>query len=213
MGETVCGTDQGPKVRPHLNANIMKAVSLNRFASFWVYPSLSCLLLYVSGLLGPQVDWSRLCWLVPVGFVSWTILEYVLHRFVFHWQSQNPRIGRILQALHLSHHGDPRNPDKILVRPSFSLLVSAAILAALILISGQVFAAVGILIGIWVGFLYYETVHYRLHVNKGSGALLQYQRRCHFYHHFVDHRHCFGVTSPLWDWIFGTYGSVSSKSE
>ncbi|MDA2924754.1 sterol desaturase family protein [Acidobacteria bacterium AH-259-L09] len=182
-------------------------MALDRFASFWIYPSLACFLLYLSSVSGEDLKWNTLLWLVPIGLLMWSLLEYVLHRFFFHWTLQNPKMRRILQQLHLSHHGDPRNPDKILVRPIYSLPVSALLLGALYVLAGF-FAAVGLLIGIWLGFLYYESVHYRLHLSISSNGLLRYQRRRHFYHHFVDDDNCFGVTSPLWDLLFGTYRRI-----
>jgi len=177
-----------------------------RFCSFWIYPFLACLLLLLSSQQVPQ--WKELLWLVPVGLLIWSLLEYAMHRLFFHWIPHHRRFKKILQSLHFSHHGDPRNPDKILVRPIYSLPVSALFLGASYTVTGSFFAASALLTGIWLGFLYYELVHYRLHLSKVDGGLLKYQRQGHFYHHFVDSKNCFGVTSPLWDWVFGTYRRI-----
>ncbi|MDA2934859.1 sterol desaturase family protein, partial [Acidobacteria bacterium AH-259-D05] len=134
-----------------------------------------------------------------MGLFIWSLLEYVLHRFFFHWTPENRTLKRIVQQLHWNHHGDPRNPDKILVQPCYSLCVSGLFLGGLYALTGSFFTAVGLLVGIWTGFLYYEVVHYRLHLATGDGGILKHQRGWHFYHHFVDSHHCFGVTSPLWD--------------
>ena len=58
--------------------------------------------------------------------------------------------------------------------------------------------------GIWFGFLYYEYVHYRVHITAGNAGLLARQRRTHFHHHFANPEQCFGVTTPLWDYVFRT---------
>lgn len=184
---------------------------LTRFCSFWIYPMLSLILLGVCVAFPEEVRWTTLLWTPLIGLVVWTFIEYMLHRFFFHWQPQSDRTQQILQRLHLDHHADPRNPNKILVRPSFSLPVSAVLLSIMYVLSGTLVAAVGMVIGIWAGFLYYESVHYRLHLSTANRGLLKYQRQSHFYHHFVDHHHCFGVTSPLWDLLFGTVRRVKSR--
>jgi sterol desaturase/sphingolipid hydroxylase (fatty acid hydroxylase superfamily) len=58
--------------------------------------------------------------------------------------------------------------------------------------------------GFWAGYAYYETVHYRIHFTAGEGWLLRRQRRAHFRHHFTNATRNFGVTTPLWDWVFQT---------
>ncbi len=180
-----------------------------RFASFWMYPLLSLALLAVAARWGGPT--GRPLLLLAVGLGLWTLLEYALHRFVFHWRPANRRLKRFLAGLHLRHHGDPRNEGAILVRPGYSLTVSAIMLAVLWLALGGFGSAVWVLTGAWIGFLYYETVHYRIHKSKRSGGLLGLQRRAHFYHHFVDDDRCFGVTSPVWDWVFGTYGRIGPR--
>jgi sterol desaturase/sphingolipid hydroxylase (fatty acid hydroxylase superfamily) len=62
----------------------------------------------------------------------------------------------------------------------------------------------GALSGVWAGFLYYEAVHYRVHLTRGQGRFIGRQRRAHFHHHFRAPDRCFGVTTPLWDYVFGT---------
>ncbi len=179
--------------------------------SFWLYPLLAALLI---GLLGESRMPSGFAlpgWLLS-GLLVWSLLEYLLHRFFFHWIPENRAIRRFLAKLHLRHHGDPREPSHILVRPHYSLPISLLLLASFAASFGWS-AGVWIMVGTWSGFLYYELVHYRIHVSKQSNGLLGVQRRWHFYHHFIDDRFCFGVTSPLWDLLLGTYRRLSdSKS-
>ena len=159
------------------------------------------------GRLVPR--WKDLLWLIPVGLFFWSLLEYAMHRLFFHWSPHNRKLKRIVQALHLSHHTDPRNPDKILIRPSYSLPISALVLGGFYAVTGSLFSASALLSGVWLGFLYYEWVHYRLHLSTAASGSLKYQRGWHFSHHFVDQGNCFGVTSPIWDLVFGTYRRIN----
>ncbi len=181
-----------------------------RFASFWAYPLMAAALLAVSGRQNSSRSGFEAVAFAFFGLLLWTFLEYCLHRFLFHWVPRNRRARRFLATLHLRHHGDPRNRDAILVRPRYSAPVSAVVFAALWLAAGDFAVAVWTMSGVWAGFLYYELVHYRVHLSKRGGGLLGFQRQGHFYHHFVDDEHCFGVTSPLWDLVFRTYRRVGA---
>ena len=61
-----------------------------------------------------------------------------------------------------------------------------------------------VMTGLWSGFLYYEWVHYKVHLSASTWGFLGRQRRQHFMHHFAEPNRRFGVTSPLWDFVFGT---------
>ena len=58
--------------------------------------------------------------------------------------------------------------------------------------------------GTILGYLLYEALHVRIHSAAAGGAILRALRKHHFYHHFADDTRCFGVTSGVWDRIFGT---------
>lgn len=51
----------------------------------------------------------------------------------------------------------------------------------------------------------YEALHRIEHVTAGIGPYGRWARRHHFHHHFVDGKTNHGVTTPLWDLVFGTY--------
>ena len=59
-------------------------------------------------------------------------------------------------------------------------------------------------LGIAAGYLFYEVLHRRIHVAAPFGRYGRWARVHHLAHHFgrADANH--GVTSPLWDWVFGT---------
>jgi sterol desaturase/sphingolipid hydroxylase (fatty acid hydroxylase superfamily) len=171
-----------------------------------MFPSLAILLIYLARLVEPERHGSELVWLFVIGLFAWTLLEYGLHRFVFHitLRFRNPNLAEFINGSHLNHHVAPRDPDKLLVKPGYGLTVSAILLGLAYLLSGSFFAASGIMAGIWAGFLYYEAVHYRVHLTTSPSGFIARQRRAHFYHHFTNKDKCFGVTSPLWDYVFRT---------
>src|SRR5262249_50702533 len=144
-----------------------------------------------------KATWPGLLRLILGGVLIWTLLEYVFHRFLLHAEFRDPKLRAFVNASHLRHHAVPRDRDQILVQLPFALVTSSIIYATFLAITRSFFATSGIITGIWLGFLYYEAVHYRVHMSLAHSPLLQQQRRAHFYHHFSNSGKCFGVTSPL----------------
>jgi 4-hydroxysphinganine ceramide fatty acyl 2-hydroxylase len=179
---------------------------LVRFRSFWIFPLLAAVLLYVTSRTEPQSHFSDLIWLFPAGVLFWTLLEYGLHRFVFHIQVplRSARLREFVNASHLGHHASPRDPNKLLVRTMYGLVISTVVYGLATAALGSPFKAGELMAGVWAGFLYYEAVHYRVHFCLSGSRLIERQRRAHFYHHFTNNKRCFGVTSPVWDYVFGT---------
>ena len=60
------------------------------------------------------------------------------------------------------------------------------------------------LLGFVAMYLLYELVHRRLHTHAPRSRYGHWARRHHLYHHFKRPHLNHGVTTPLWDWVFGT---------
>jgi sterol desaturase/sphingolipid hydroxylase (fatty acid hydroxylase superfamily) len=176
-----------------------------RFRSFWIFPLLAAVLVYLT-FRAEQRPYRHLLWLLPIGVFAWTLLEYALHRFIFHIPTAIRRqwVRNLVNGSHLGHHASPRDPSKLLVHTSYGFSVSLILYAVAYGISASLSASAAVLAGIWAGFLYYEAVHYRVHFNLSNSPLITWQRRAHFYHHFTNNKRCFGVTTPFWDYVFRT---------
>ncbi|GAB5451252.1 MAG: hypothetical protein Hals2KO_15800 [Halioglobus sp.] len=138
-----------------------------------------------------------------LGAVGWTLLEYLLHRFIFHSRS----IKALGAREHRKHHAlvDYFAPwwQKMLA----AVVVTAILLPLLIQLSGTQHGIAGTL-GFIVMYLAYELLHRRIHTHPPRHRYGRWRRKHHFAHHFVDPRRAQGVTSPFWDRAFGTVLSV-----
>jgi 4-hydroxysphinganine ceramide fatty acyl 2-hydroxylase len=143
--------------------------------------------------------------LIAAGLLVWTLIEYLLHRFLLHCRPQAPRLLAVVEKLHLGHHRDPRDEAKITVPVFASLPIACGLLALFRLISGSGGMAALLLVGSIAGYLYYEMVHFCIHCGVWCGRWLGPQRVNHFFHHFKDQDRCFGVTTPLWDLVMSTH--------
>lgn len=175
-------------------------------ASPWVpigvYVPLAAAAIVWNVLVAPPSVWL-LVGLPLGGLFLWTVLEYVLHSRGFHSKLESP----LMQALgksHRAHHAHPRDPGKIIARLSFSLPVALLVWALLSVVLWSPKLAALPMAGMILGYLGYELVHYAIHRSKLFRVYLRPLVRHHLYHHHKDDGRCYGVTSPLWDWVWGT---------
>ena len=135
-----------------------------------------------------------------LGAIAWTFLEYLIHRWLGHDSRTRPNP---FAAEHVRHHsqGDYFAPawKKVLSTVLFAAVLIGPSVALAGALAGSSFV-VG-LIGMYVA---YEVLHRRDHTHPGRGSYMQFLRRHHFYHHFTDPSFNHGVTTPVWDWVFGT---------
>jgi len=145
-------------------------------------------------------------WIV-VGFLCWTLFEYLLHRFVFHMPAHDAA-GRFRRfMIHGYHHAFPNDRLRLLAPPLMSWTVGPAIYGIERLVFGPrvvwpVFA------GTALGYLAYDYIHYYTHHVKPANPIGRWLRSYHLHHHHDKEEARFGVSTPLWDLVFGTYRSL-----
>jgi dihydroceramide fatty acyl 2-hydroxylase len=126
------------------------------------------------------------------GVFVWTILEYLIHGWLSH------TFHTFATPLHAVHHGDAHAVFTIR-----AWIPIALVWTILVLLLGWT-PWVILFNGAMAGFAGYETIHYRIHFRQPRGAVEQYLRARHLVHHNYYPNRCFGVTSALWDLVFGT---------
>lgn len=161
-----------------------------------------------------------------LGIFLWTLLEYSLHRWVFHLDStnQSPNVCTFHFLLHGLHHKVPFDPYR-LVFPPFPATILASIIyvPVQILLNNPKLVFAGGLTGScfdiksikWKfaltksmptisGYLIYDMMHYYIHHGSPASGHFYYMKRYHYQHHFVHHQKGFGISSSIWDEAFGT---------
>jgi dihydroceramide fatty acyl 2-hydroxylase len=138
-----------------------------------------------------------------LGLLIWTFLEYVLHRWVFHWMKDTPAGRRIHFLLHGVHHDYPSDKDRLVMPLGFSIPLGILIYIGVYFAIGQVFGET-IYAGMILGYLGYDGTHYAVHHFRQKTRIGRFVKRHHMLHHHVDNEGGFGVSTPLWDVIFGT---------
>ena len=169
-------------------------------------------------LWGPVASW--LLWrsialhelaLAPIlliglaGVVTWTLSEYCLHRFLFHYPARNKAGQWLVFLFHGNHHHDPKDKTRLVMPPAGAV----PIMAALYLLFGLFIAAPWIepfCAFFIIGYLAYDYIHYAIHHFPMRNPVAKYLKHYHLTHHFAGEAGRYGVSSPFWDRVFGTTG-------
>ena len=134
-----------------------------------------------------------------IGALGWSITEYVLHRFAGHRKT-----GLAFSKDHLQHHRDPKYFISVKRKLKRSLAVFLVLASIASFVVGAM-AGFSFGLGFILAYGYYEWVHWAIHARAPRNFYGRWARKHHLYHHFGDMRVNHGVTSPIWDIVFGTY--------
>ena len=130
--------------------------------------------------------------------------EYWLHRTVFHFEPDHPLGRRLHFIIHGVHHDHPNDRMRLVMPPSASLPAGRRLPAPLPRRRSAPRTGCAFSAGFLFGYLVYDMTHYHLHHHKPKTRLGKRLREQHMRHHFQDHDTGFGVSSPVWDHVFGT---------
>jgi sterol desaturase/sphingolipid hydroxylase (fatty acid hydroxylase superfamily) len=145
------------------------------------------------------------------GIFFWSLFEYFAHRYIFHLVSDNPRTKRIAYVMHGNHHEFPRDRQRLFMPPVPSIILSSIIFGIFYLLMGK--NAFLFFPGFILGYLLYASMHYAIHALKPPFKWLKPLWRQHHLHHYKNEEKGFGVSSSLWDKVFGTEFDLKKEKE
>ncbi len=157
-----------------------------------------------------QVPTLTILGLFVAGFFAWTFAEYVLHRFVFHYEPPGKLGKRIHFVAHGVHHDYPNDSKRLVMPPGLSIPLCVLFYFLYTYLLGDAYA-MAFFPGFIVGYLTYDMTHYALHHAKIKHPLFLMLKEHHMVHHYHDPENGFGVSSKLWDYIFGTRFKINKK--
>ena len=141
------------------------------------------------------------------GFLFWTFAEYMIHRFLYHTESESETLNNIQYKGHTVHHQYPIDPTRLAMPPLPSIILSGLFLGLFYLLMGK--WAVAFWPGFIAGYLVYITFHYYQHRIKSPRIpTLKKLWLYHQIHHYSNPYAAFGVSTLLWDYVFGTIPEI-----
>lgn len=151
---------------------------------------------------GVKNIWIYFLWIIG-GLFVWTITEYVLHRYIFHYHPTSDFGKKIHFIFHGIHHDYPRDRLRLVMPPSVSLPLATGFyfLFKAIVSAPALYVFFGAFL---TGYLIYDMFHYAIHHLEVKGKLWNILKTHHLKHHYNDPEKGFGVSTPIWDVIIGS---------
>ncbi|HNS11340.1 MAG TPA: sterol desaturase family protein [Bacteroidia bacterium] len=137
------------------------------------------------------------------GVFIWTLTEYLLHRFVFHWEPPGKLGKRIHFIFHGVHHDYPSDSKRLVMVPTVSIPLAVLFYFIFYKILGEQSVA-PFFSGFLCGYLFYDMCHYAIHHYNFKSKFWLKLKQHHMLHHFGDMQRGFGVSSTFWDLVFRT---------
>jgi len=137
-----------------------------------------------------------------LGILLWTLLEYLIHRYIFHYEPKT-RVGKQLHyIIHGVHHDYPNDARRLVMPPSISVPLAFLFYGVFLLIFGRL--TPGVFAGLVFGYVCYDMLHYATHHFAMKRGLWLWLKQYHLRHHYKDDHVGYGISSPLWDYVFRT---------
>jgi sterol desaturase/sphingolipid hydroxylase (fatty acid hydroxylase superfamily) len=197
------------------NSHLEQLTKTHPLVIWGMYVPLIGFLLYYSHV-AKQLAWYQLVIVFLGGIFFWTLFEYLMHRFVFHFMAESERGKKIVYLIHGNHHQYPRDRERLFMPPVPSLIIASVIFLLLLLpasllgISEYVFSFFA---GFIFGYLLYGSMHYAIHAWNPPFKWMKPLWRNHHLHHYKEEEKGFGVSSTLWDHVFGTMFDLKKEQE
>ena len=177
-------------------------------------PIIIFMLYYSSTMLRFSV--TQIASLFLTGMFFWTFFEYIMHRFVFHFLAESKKAQKIVYVIHGNHHEYPRDRERLFMPPVPSLILASVIFSLMYFIAylfGAQLNVFSFFSGFMLGYLMYGTMHYAIHAWNPPYKWMKPLWRNHHLHHYKNEMQGFGVSTTLWDRLFGTMFDLKKEKE
>ncbi|MES2730776.1 MAG: sterol desaturase family protein [Bacteroidota bacterium] len=154
-------------------------------------------------IMSYQLPWLSIAGFLLFGLAVWTLTEYVLHRFIFHYHPTSDWGKRIHFIFHGVHHDYPNDSRRLVMPPSVSIPLASLFYFLFVALLGQQ-ATAPFFVGFIAGYMFYDLGHYAIHHFPMRSKFWMAIKNHHMKHHYQQPNEGFGVSSPIWDWILRT---------
>lgn len=186
---------------------IFKNPILERLTRTHIAVPISIFSVFSAGLIYYAFTYAKLpAYLIGTLFLSglliFSFIEYLVHRYAFHMDTDTELKQKIQYNLHGVHHEYPKDKGRLAMPPVVSVLLAVSLLIAFNYVIGEYTYA--FLPGFIMGYASYLFVHFIVHAYQPPKNLFKILWINHSIHHYKDNNKAFGVSSPLWDYVFRT---------
>ena len=133
------------------------------------------------------------------GLIVWTATEYLLHRYVFHFEPSSKWGRRLHFIFHGVHHDYPKDAKRLVMPPSASIPLATGFYFLFSLFFKTQTNLFAFYPGFITGYLIYDMLHYAMHHYNFKSSVMKKVKQHHMLHHYDDSTKGYGVSSALWD--------------
>ena len=189
---------------------IMESLSM---APWWLIPLAYSPVLYLLANKTAEAELGVVFNLSVIisGFIYWTLMEYVLHRFFFHaednWMYYVPKTRALYTfhfLIHGIHHAFPSDRYRLVFPPAPGYLIQFCLICPPLIAVLPPHVFYPFLIGFICGYITYDMIHYYLHHGTTMPDYFRDLKTYHMQHHYKFGKIGYGVSNKLWDIVFGT---------
>jgi sterol desaturase/sphingolipid hydroxylase (fatty acid hydroxylase superfamily) len=177
-------------------------------------PMIFFMLYYSSARLEMRAGTILLIFLA--GMFFWSFFEYMMHRFVFHFIAESERATKIVYLIHGNHHEYPRDKQRLFMPPVPSIILATVVFSSMYFFASLIGTRSGVFAffpGFMLGYLMYGTMHYAIHAWNPPFKWMKPLWRNHHLHHYKEQGKGYGVSSTLWDHVFGTMFDLKNEKD
>lgn len=202
MAEKNFVSNKDETVRMFENDFIESLSKVHWTVPLWLYVPVVLYFLYRS-FFSFELTVGTIVWYFIIGLFIWTLTEYVLHRFLFHFPAKSKFGKRIHFIFHGVHHDYPKDSKRLVMPPSISIPLAVAFYVLFFYIFGPVLVA-PFFAGFIIGYIFYDITHYAIHHFNMKSKFWLMIKNHHMLHHYKHSDKGFGVSQPAWDYVFKT---------
>ena len=140
---------------------------------------------------------------VLLGIPFWILIEYILHRFIFHFSSNYKAVQRIIYIFHGNHHVQPNHPCRTLMPIIVTLPVGLLVWLSFSFVLGAGLGS-ALFLGFYTGYVFYDCIHFATHNFHMKHFPFSLWKRHHLLHHYRTEKHNYSITLPWLDVLFRT---------
>ncbi len=187
---------------PLFKSPILDKLSRTHIAAPLTIFTVIAAVLFYYGIMEKGFEVPVMIVLFVLGFLFFTLVEYLMHRYLYHIEPTTERRKKMAYTMHGVHHDYPKDKKRLAMPPLLSLIIATIFFVIYRAVMGNY--AFGFLSGFLMGYTAYLAIHYSVHAFKMPQNFLKVLWEHHLTHHYRETDRAFGVSSPLWDYVFRT---------
>ncbi|MGQ0508444.1 MAG: sterol desaturase family protein [Myxococcaceae bacterium] len=170
-------------------------------------PIISALMVWA--LSSGATSWTLTAAFLPLGWLTWDLLEYGIHRQFFHYEGSGPFTRKLHDIVHGYHHRYPDDTAR-LVMPLGASIPLAVLIAGGLYLVGKPAVTIPYFVGVVGGYLFYDFIHWSTHARAPRTSWGKAIRAHHMAHHFACPDKNFGISHR---WIDVVLSSMRTREQ